>query len=97
LRSMFLLRSGLTKEGFIATGILIACVVDLTRLSVYFSRMSKINIQENKTVLIVAVFSAFAGAYLGSKLLKKVTLDFVQWTVSIMIFLLGIALGLGLL
>ena len=97
LRSMFLLRSGLTKESFIATGVLIACVVDLTRLSVYLNNFSNINIQDHLTVLITAVASAFAGAYIGSKLLKKVTLDFVQWTVTIMIVLLAIGLGTGLL
>ena len=97
LRSMFLLRCGLTKESFIATGILIACAVDLTRLSVYFSRLSSINIQDNLTVLISAVASAFAGAYIGSKLLKKITLDFVQRTVTAMIILLAIGLGTGLL
>jgi len=97
LRSMFLLRCGLTKDGFIATGILIACAVDLTRLSVYFTRLSSINIQDNVTLLISAVASAFAGAYLGSKLLKKITLTFVQYTTTIMVILLALALGTGIL
>jgi uncharacterized protein len=97
LRSMFLLRCGLTKESFIATGILIACAVDLTRLSVYFSRMSSVNISDNATVLCSAVLSAFAGAFAGSKLLKKITLGVVQWTVTVMIILLATGLGTGLL
>ncbi len=97
LRSMFLLRCGLTKESFIATGIFIACVVDLTRLSVYFSRLSNINIQDNLKILLAAIGSAFAGAYIGSKLLKKITIDFVQWIVTVMITLLAIGLGTGLL
>ena len=97
LRSMFLLKCGLTKEGFIATGILIACAVDLTRLSVYFTRISSINIQNNLALLISAIVSAFAGAYIGSKLLKKITLTFVQYTATIMIVLLAICLGAGLL
>lgn len=97
LRSMFLLRCGLSKENFIATGILIACAVDFTRLSVYFSRITNINIQANLTLLISAIVSAFAGAYIGSKLLKKITLNFVQYTVTIMIILLAIGLGTGLL
>ena len=41
--------------------------------------------------------SAFAGAYLGSKLLKKITLAFVQWKVTVMIILLAIGLGTGLI
>jgi uncharacterized membrane protein YfcA len=97
LRSMFLLKCGLTKESFIATGILIACAVDLTRLSVYFNRISNIHIQDNLTLLISAVASAFAGAFIGSKLLKKITLSFVQWSVTIMIIILAIGLGTGLL
>jgi len=97
LRSMFLLRCGLTKLSFIATGVLIACVVDITRLSVYFSRLSNISIEENKNVLIIAILSAFAGAFIGSKLLKKVTLAFVQKTVTVMIIILSIGLGTGLL
>jgi uncharacterized protein len=35
LRSVFLLKCGLTKEAFIATGVVIACLVDMTRLAVY--------------------------------------------------------------
>jgi uncharacterized membrane protein YfcA len=35
LRSAFLIKSGLTKEAFIATGIVIACLIDFSRLGVY--------------------------------------------------------------
>lgn len=97
LRSAFLLRTGLTKEQFIATGILIAIFVDTTRLSVYFTRLSLINLQETSTLLVASVLSAFAGAYIGSKLLRKVTIRFVEWTVAIMIIALALALGTGLL
>jgi uncharacterized membrane protein YfcA len=88
------LRCGLTKDSFIATGIFIACAVDLTRLTVYFTRLSSINIQNNLTLLISAILSAFAGAYIGSKLL---TLKFVQYTATGMIILVAICLGAGLL
>ncbi len=97
LRSAFLLRTGLSKEGFIATGIFIACLVDLTRLPIYLGRMSTTNIQDNFLLLVVAILAAFMGAFIGSKLLKKIKLAFIQWTVSIMIFILAIALGAGLL
>lgn len=97
LRSMFLLRCGLSKEGFIATGILVACAVDITRLSVYFTRLSAINLQSNFALLLTTTLAAFVGAYAGSKLLKKITLTVVQYTVTIMIILLALGLGLGLL
>jgi uncharacterized protein len=97
LRSAFLLRCGLSKEGFIATGIATACAVDITRLSVYFSRFVKVDFQKNGLLLLVAVLSAFLGAYLGSKALKKITLGFIQMAVTIMIFTLSILLALGII
>ena len=42
LRTMFLIRSGLTKNHFIATGIAIACIVDISRLTVYFNKFKKL-------------------------------------------------------
>src|SRR5690606_5756742 len=35
LRSAFLIHSGLSKEAFIASGVVIACMVDVARLAVY--------------------------------------------------------------
>jgi uncharacterized membrane protein YfcA len=95
LRSAFLIRYGLEKEVFIATGIVIASIIDVTRLGLYFTRMQSVNIQENLPILITAILSAFLGAYFGRKLLKKVTLGFVQWTVAVMILVLSALLGLG--
>lgn len=95
LRSMFLVRSGLSKEGYIATGILIACAVDVTRLSIYFFRWASIPLRENMGILLVAVLSAFMGAYAGNKLLKKITLGAIQRVVAVGIFMLAIVLGMG--
>lgn len=97
LRSAFLIRYGLGKEVFIATGIVIASLIDVTRLGLYFSRMTEIDIAGNAPILLTAVASAFLGAYFGRKLLKKVTLDFVQWTVAIMILILATLLGAGII
>ena len=97
LRSAFLIRYGLPKEVFIATGIVIASFIDVTRLGLYFSRMKSIEIESNVPILSTAVLSAFLGAYFGRKLLKKVTLDFVQWTVAIMILILAALLAGGII
>ncbi len=96
LRSAFLIRYGLPKEVFIATGITIASIIDVTRLGLYFGRMTTIDLQQNSTVLTTAVLCAFIGAYLGNRLLKKVTLTFVQRTVAIMILVLSVLLGMGI-
>lgn len=97
LRSAFLIRYGLSKEVFIASGIIIASFIDITRIGMYFSRMEEINVMENLPILSTAVLSAFLGAYFGRKLLKKVTLNFVQWTVAIMILILAALLAAGII
>ena len=96
LRSAFLIKSGLSKESFIATGIVVACIVDFSRLGVYMTRFSKSGLHENFALVIAATASAFIGAYAGSALLKKVTLQTVQVIVTVMLVILSIALGLGI-
>jgi uncharacterized membrane protein YfcA len=96
LRSAFLIKSGLSKESFIATGIVVACIVDFSRLGVYMTRFSKSGLQENLALVIAATVSAFIGAYAGNTLLKKVTLHAVQVFVTVMLVILSIALGLGI-
>jgi uncharacterized membrane protein YfcA len=97
IRSAFLIKSGLSKEAYIATGVMIACLVDFTRLSVYASRYTSSNLSDNLTLLVSATLAAIAGAYFGSKLLKKVTLKFIQTLVAIMLMIISVALGLGLI
>jgi hypothetical protein len=97
IRSAFLIKSGLSKEAYIATGVVIACLVDFTRLSVYASRFTSANLHENLTLLISATLAAISGAYLGKKLLKKVTLRSIQLLVAIMLILISLALGTGLI
>jgi len=97
IRSAFLIKSGLTKEAYIATGVVIACMVDLTRLSVYASRYKEANLHEHLILILMATLAAIIGAFIGNKLLKKVTLRFVQVLVAIMLFLIAIALGAGII
>ena len=44
-----------------------------------------------------AVLSAVFGASLGNQLLPKVTMSAIQWTVAVMLFLIGVSLIVGLL
>lgn len=97
IRSAFLIKSGLSKEGYIATGVMIASLVDITRLSVYTSRFSSANLHENLAILISATLSAIAGALLGKKLLKKITLKSIQLIVAILLILISISLAIGLI
>ena len=97
LRSAFLIRTGISKEKFIGTGVVTACLVDLTRISVYGAHMSKLNFSDNIHVLVVATLSAFIGAYMGNKLLKKVTLKTVQLSVAALLFVIAVMMGGGII
>ncbi len=96
LRSAFLIKSGLTKEAYIATGVIIASLVDFTRLSVYASRYASSGLAENTGLLVSATLSAIAGAVIGRLLLHKITLHFIQILVAVMLVLVSLALGSGL-
>jgi hypothetical protein len=95
LRSIFLLRTGLTKEGFIATGVVIACLVDISRLVNYVPEIIKKGNEINYPLLIFTTLTAFTGVWLGNKLVKKVTIRFLQIMVSAFLLLFGIALIVG--
>ena len=101
LRSLFLLRTGLGKEGYIATGIAIAIIIDISRLTVYgtsfFSRHFQTVDSISLYYLATACIAAFAGSYLGRKLLRKITLRFIQLTVGILILLIALLMGVGIL
>lgn len=95
LRAAFLIKAGLSKEAFIGTAVVVSTFIDFTRLSVYATRFVSTDLSENLTLVLAATLAAIAGAYLGNKLLKKVTLKFLQTTVAILLILISIALGAG--
>lgn len=97
VRSAFLIKCGLSKEGFIATGVVIAALIDVTRLSIYSTKIINSNLLEHAPLMFSAIFSALVGAYLGKKLLKKVTLNFVQNFVAAALIVIALALGSGLI
>lgn len=91
-RSMFLLKTGLSKEAFVATSIVAAVMVDLARLAVYGINMSGYREPLEWSLIMAATVSAFAGAYLGARLLRKVTIGFIRIIVSLL--LVAVATGL---
>lgn len=97
LRSIFLLRSGLSKEGFIATGVVIACLVDIARMSNYIPELIRSKEELDYPLLITATLTAFTGAFLGNKLLKKMTIRSLQIVVSVMLMLFGLVLIAGVI
>jgi hypothetical protein len=95
LRSAFLLRLGLEKTVFISTGVAIACLVDVARLSTYHYDLS--TIKQNYLILVLAIVSSFSGALLGNKLFKKTNVGFLKWTVGIFMLIISVLIILGIL
>ena len=97
LRTAFLLRARLPKEVFIGTMVVSAVIVDISRLAVYgatfFSRDFEILKSQGGLQLVLAgCLAAFLGAFIGSRLLKKITMQTIQTIVGIMLFMLAIAI-----
>ena len=97
LRSAFLARSGLGKQAFVATGAAIACLIDASRLAMYGRSMAADLGGVDVTLLGPAVLAAFAGAFLGNRLLHKTTLRGVQQVVAAMLFVFALGLIAGVL
>lgn len=97
LRSAFLIKAGLTKEAFIGTAVVVSTFVDFTRLSVYATRFVKSGLSDNIMLVVFATIAAVAGAYIGNKLLKKVTIKYIQILIAIMLIIVSLALGSGLI
>jgi uncharacterized membrane protein YfcA len=77
LRTIVLSRAKLEKQAFVATGIFIACMVDLTRIPVYF-QTNDLNTLSPAS-LLPAVIPAFLGAWVGNRYLKKIELAWIKW------------------
>ena len=97
LRSAFLIRTNISKEAFIATGVVIACLVDVSRLSVYIPQIIENKINLDYKLLILATLSAFCGVYFGNKLLQKTTITTIQNIVALMLMLYALLLISGVL
>lgn len=95
-RTMFLLKSGLEPARFIATGVLIAIIVDISRLPTYVASYSGSVFGQRELALIgTGTLCAFAGAFLGTRYLTRATVGVVRGMVAAMMLLIGIAMILG--
>ncbi|HIP37371.1 MAG TPA: sulfite exporter TauE/SafE family protein [Crocinitomix sp.] len=96
LRTAFLVKYKLEKNVFIATGIVVALVVDIVRSTVYFSDLEKsMNIQWS--LIIISLSAALIGAITGRYFLQKIKLETLNIIVSIAMLVFGVSLALGFL
>lgn len=97
LRSAFLVKAGLTKEAYVATGAGVAFLIDVSRLTVYSRLILQYQAEFDYVLLTVVVICAFLGATLGNRYLPKVTMTGIQSTVAVMLLLVSFGLISGLL
>ncbi len=101
LRAAFLIKLGLSKEAYVATGAACTILVDLVRLGVYGFALpaswQSTGSNQSGVLVVVAVFAALLGTYFGKRLLRKVTLRYVELAVAAMMVAIGTALASGLL
>jgi uncharacterized protein len=97
LRSAFLVKAALSKEAFIATGVVVAALIDISRLTVYVPALTASAHRIDYALLIGAVLAAFAGAYLGSRFLTSMTMGGARTIVAAMLFLVALGLASGVL
>jgi uncharacterized protein len=100
MRSAFLIKAGLNKEAFIGTNTVSAVVVDVARLivyglSFYTTRFMSLS-SEMLGLISAATLAAFVGAFIGARLLKKITLRTVQMIVGVMLVAVGLGMASGL-
>ena len=96
-RSVFLIKSGLTKEAFIGTGVVIAVLVDFSRLTVYSDLLASPEVRDNLPLILAATLAAFLGAFIGSHMVRKVTIRALQVIVASMLLFIALLLGLGII
>lgn len=103
-RATFLTKAGLTKEQFIGTSNSVSLIVDATRMFTYAIGIKTIEgikiteaLGDEKMLLIVGVVFAFAGTFIGKRLISKTTITGIQKTVGILLFLMGALMISGII
>ena len=101
-RAAFLVKSGLSRDAFIGTGVVCAVLVDVVRLGVYSGEFltedfSPLRHGEVGLLVLAGTLSAFVGSFIGSRLIRKVTLRTIQRIVAVLLVLMGAAVAGGLL
>jgi uncharacterized membrane protein YfcA len=95
MRSAFLINAGLSKEGFIATGISIALIVDAIRMGIYSTVYFSSDIFRHSSLILMAIGSAISGAVIGRFLLKKITYHLIRYVVAFFLIIIGFGLFFG--
>lgn len=106
-RAVFLSKSEMTKDQFVATSNSLSLVVDIGRLIVYsagivfLGELFQTDLKgveiDLRNIIIFAIVCAFLGTIIGKQLVRKVTFKNVQKVVGVLLIFMGLLLILGIL
>lgn len=102
LRSAFLLPLGLEPRSFVATQAVLGTMVDMTRILIYglaiwAGRMAGMETTAQWSLIGVATLCAFSGAFVGTRLLPKISIGAVRSLAGTLLLVIGTALATGLI
>lgn len=100
LRSAFLLKTGLSKNAFVATGIASAISVDASRLIIYGIIIPTDYATESQELIIpiiVGTVCALCGSFIGKQFIQKITIRIIHTIITATMMLIGTALLIGLI
>jgi uncharacterized protein len=72
-------------------------MIDVSRLSLYSKKILAAGNDFNYLLITCAALAAFSGAFIGNKLVKKVTIRSLQLFVAVLLFIFSILLGMGII
>lgn len=93
-RTLFLVKAGLARQTLIGTGAVIACIIDVARITFYCSIIPS-TLAEKLPVVILCAIAAFVGTTLGNRYLKKMEQEMFEKVISLALVIFGICSALG--
>ena len=101
-RAAFLSRLDLEPKAYVGTQAILAIMVDVARLLVYglaffVGRMAIVSTTGEWSLVGVAAVCAFAGVFVGFRMLDKTTVPALRTIIGTLLFVVGLGLGVGIL
>jgi len=101
LRAAFLAKAGLDRDAFLGTSVVCAVIVDVARLTIYGAsffgqHVTAVAGSSDVRLVVVATLAAFVGSFVGTRLIRKVTMRALQRIIGVAMLFLGVAIATGL-
>lgn len=97
LRTLFLKKTPLTKEGFIATTAAIACAVDGVRIPVYISYLTPDFLALHRAHLAIGASGALLGTFAGKTWLPSVSREAMDRVIAAMLAVTAVLMMVGVI